>query len=196
ELMARVEELDAALERVNQQIEREVASGTNPFWGKAIELLQTIPGVGLYVAQTIVSEMGVEMNRFPSDRHLSSWAAMCPGNHESAGKRKSGKTRKGNKHLRVALVQAAWAATHTKETYLAAQYRRLVKRKGKSRALIAVGHSILVIIYHVLAQQLSYQELGGDHFGRQNLEKQRGLFIRRLEALGVKVTVEELPLAA
>ena len=136
------------------------------------------------------------MNCFPSEKHLSSWAGMCPGNHESAGKRKSGKTRKGNKHLRVALVQAAWAATHTKETYLAAQYWRLVKYKGKHRALVAVGHSILVIVYHVLARQLSYQELGTDYFDKQNLEKQRRLFIRKLEALGVKITVEELPLAA
>jgi len=196
ELVARVEELDAALKRVNQQVEQEVTSGANPFWGKSIELLETIPGVGERVAQTIISEIGVEMNCFPSEKHLSSWAGMCPGNHESAGKRKSGKTRKGNKHLRVALVQAAWAATHTKETYLAAQYWRLVKYKGKHRALVAVGHSILVIVYHVLARQLSYQELGTDYFDKQNLEKQRRLFIRKLEALGVKVTVEELPLAA
>jgi len=196
ELVARVEELDAALKRVNQQVEQEVTSGANPFWGKSIELLETIPGVGERVAQTIISEIGVEMNCFPSEKHLSSWAGMCPGNHESAGKRKSGKTRKGNKHLRVALVQAAWAATHTKETYLAAQYWRLVKYKGKHRALVAVGHSILVIVYHVLARQLSYQELGTDYFDKQNLEKQRRLFIRKLEALGVKITVEELPLAA
>ena len=196
ELVARVEELDAALKRVNQQVEQEVTSGANPFWGKSIEFLETIPGVGERVAQTIISEIGVEMNCFPSEKHLSSWAGMCPGNHESAGKRKSGKTRKGNKHLRVALVQAAWAATHTKETYLAAQYWRLVKYKGKHRALVAVGHSILVIVYHVLARQLSYQELGTDYFDKQNLEKQRRLFIRKLEALGVKVTVEELPLAA
>lgn len=152
--------------------------------------------MGERVAQTIVSEIGVEMNRFPSVKHLSSWAGMCPGNYESAGKRKGGKTRKGNKHLRVTLVQAAWAATHTKESYLAAQYWRLVKYKGKKRALIAVGHSILVIIYHVLARQLSYQELGGDYFYRQNVERQRGIFIRKLEALDVRVTVEELPLAA
>src|SRR6185369_14259299 len=196
ELVARVEELDAALARVGRQIEQEVTSGANPLWGKAIELLQTIPGVGECVAQTIVSEIGVEMEHFPSDRHLSSWAGMCPGNHQSGGKRKSGKARKGNKHLRVALVQAAWAANHTKDTYLAGQYRRLVKHKGKSRALIAVGHSILVIVYHVLARQSSYQELGGDYFDRQNVERQRGIFIRKLEALGVKVTVEELPLAA
>ncbi len=196
ELVARVEELDAALGRVNEEIKREVEGSENPFLGKAIELLQTIPGIGERVAQVIVSEIGAEMNRFPTERHLASWAGVCPGNHESAGKRKSGKTTKGNVHLRTALVQAAWAATHTKETYLAAQYRRLVKHKGKQRALVAVGHSILVIIYHVLAKQSSYQELGGDYFDKQNLESQRKLYVRKLESLGVKVTIEELPLAA
>ncbi len=161
ELVKRVEELDAALARVNEEIKREVETSENPFLGKAIELLQTIPGVGERVAQVIVSEIGVDMKRFPTERHLSSWAGICPGNHESGGKRKSGKTTKGNGALRTALVQAVWAATHTKETYLAAQYRRLVRHKGKQRALVAVGHTLLVIIYHVLAKESSYQELGG-----------------------------------
>ena len=196
ELVNRVEELDAALKRVNEEIKREVEASENPFLGKAIELLQTIPGIGERAAQVIVSEIGVDMTRFPTDRHLSSWAGMSPGNWESAGKRKSGKTTKGNVHLRADLVQEAWAATHSKGTYLAAQYRRLVKHKGKQRALVAVGHSILGIIYHVLARQSSYYELGGDYFDKQNLESQRKLFIRKLESLGVKVTIEELPLAA
>lgn len=196
ELVARVEESDAALRRVNQEIEREVAASENPFLGKAIELLQTIPGIGERVAQVIVAEIGVEMNCFPSEKHLASWAGICPGNHESGGKRKSGKTTKGNICLRTALVQAAWAATHTKETYLAAQYRRLVKYKGKQRALVAVGHSILVIIYHVLAKESSYQELGGDYFDKKNVESQCKLFVRKLEMLGMKVTIEELPIAA
>lgn len=196
EFINRVEELDAALGRVNEEIKREVEASENPFLGKAIELLQTIPGVAERGAQVIVSEIGIQMNCFPTERHLSSWAGMCPGNHESAGKRKKGKTTKGNLYLRTALVQAAWAATHQKETYLAAQYRRLIKRLGKQRALVAVGHSILVIIHHVLDKHSSYQELGGDYFDKQNLESQRKLFIRKLESLGVKVTIEELPLAA
>jgi transposase len=107
----------------------------------------------------MTSEIGVDMSRFPSALHLSSWAGMCPGNNESAGKRKSGKTTKGSIYLKEALVQAAWAASHTKDTYLSAQYRRLAKRLGKKRALIAVGHSLLVMVYHVLARQASYQEL-------------------------------------
>ena len=195
ELLKRVEELDAALLRAGEEIRREIETAENHFLGEAIELLQTIPGIGERVAQVIVSEIGVDMTRFPDARHLSSWAGMCPGNHESAGKRKSGRTTKGKRQLRTALVQAAWAATHQKNTCLSSLYRRLVKSKGKQRALVAVGHSMLVIIYHVLARQASYQELGGDYFEKQNIERQRTLFVRRLEMLGVKVTIEELPLA-
>jgi transposase len=196
ELLRRYEEVESAIARVEEQIEEEVATCPDPFVSEAVPLLETIPGVGATVAQTIVSEIGVEMDRFPTDAHLSSWGGMCPGNNESAGKRKSGKTRKGSCYLRAALTQAAWAASHQKGTYLAAQYRRLVKRLGKKKALVAVGHSILVIIYHVLKNHASYEELGGDYFDRQQVEQQRARLIRRLEALGLKVTVEELPIAA
>lgn len=196
ELLDRYDELEAALLPVTEQIEREVAEGPDPFVREAMQLLQTIPGVGERVAEAIVSEIGVDMTRFPTDAHLASWAGVCPGNNESAGKRKSGKTTKGNIHLRAALIQAAWAATHTKQTYLAAQYRRLVKPKGKKRALVAVGHSLLVIAYHLLSRRASYRELGGDYFDGRNVEVQRTRLIRKLEALGVKVTIEALPVAA
>jgi len=196
ELLDRYEELEAALARASEEIKREVAKCADPFVAEAVELLQTIPGVGQRVAEVIVSEIGVDMRRFPSDRHLASWAGMCPGSNESAGKRKSGRTTKGSVYLRNALVQAAWAATHTKETYLAAQYQRLAKRKGKNRALVAVGHSILVIIYHVLLRKESYSELGGDYFDQRNVEVQRHRLVRQLERLGVKVTLEALPVAA
>lgn len=196
ELLDRYDELEAAILRVNEQIRREVAEGPDPFVREAMQLLQTIPGVGERVAEAIVSEIGVDMSRFPTDGHLASWAGMCPGNHESAGKRKSGKTTKGNIHLRAALTQAAWAATRSKQTYLAAQYRRMVKPKGKKRALVAVGHSLLVIAYHLLSRRASYQELGGEYFDRRNVEVQRMRLIRKLEALGVKVTIESLPVAA
>jgi transposase len=158
--------------------------------------LETIPGVGERVAETMVSEIGVDMRRFPSAHHLSSWAGMCPGNNESGGKRRSGKTTKGSLYLREALVQAAWAASHTKNTYLSAQYRRLAKPLGKKKALVAVGHSLLGMIYHVLARQMSYQELGGDYFDKQNVETQRQRLIPRLEATGLRVTVEEIENAA
>jgi len=196
ELLTRYEEIEQAIERVERQIDEEVSQGPDPFVQEAVELLQTIPGIGESVAETIVSEIGVDMRRFATDGHLASWGGMCPGNNESAGKRKSGKTTKGSTYLRAALTQAAWAASHTKETYLAAQYQRLAKRMGKKKALVAVGHSILVIVYHVLANRASYQELGGDYFDRQTVVQQRTRLIRKLEALGLKVTVEELPVAA
>jgi transposase len=196
ELLGRYEELEAAVGRASAQIAQEVARSSDPFVPEAMKLLQTIPGVGERIAETIISEIGVEMCRFATDAHLASWAGMCPGNNESAGKRRSGKTTKGSVYLRAALVQAAWAASHTKQTYLAAQYRRLVKRMSKKKALVAVGHSLLVIIYHVLKNRASYQELGGDYFDRQHVEVQRARLIRKLETLGLKVTVEELPQAA
>jgi transposase len=196
ELLDRYEELERSIEKVNEEISQEVESCRDPFVAKAIELLDSIPGVGEPVAQVIVSEIGVNMGQFASDKHLASWAGMCPGNNESAGKRKSGKTTKGSQYLRTALVQAAWAASRTKETYLSAQYQRLVKRMGKNKALVAVGHTILVIVYHVLARRQSYQELGGDYFDRQNVEAQQARLIHKLELLGLRVTVEKSGVAA
>jgi transposase len=196
ELLGRYQELAAALDRVNGQIRKEVAESPDPFVAEAVRLLDTIPGVGEQVAETIIAEIGVDMSRFPSAGHLASWAGMCPGNNESAGKRRSGKTRKGSPYLRAMLVQAAWAASHTKGTYLSAQFRRLVRRMGKKKALVAVGHSILVIVYHVLSRRVSYAELGGDYFDRRNVEAQRQRLIRRLESLGLKVTIEDLGEAA
>ncbi len=196
ELLKHIDELAAAIVRANEELRAEVSRSTDPFVAEAVKLLETIPGIGQRIAETIISEIGVDMSRFPTDAHLASWAGMCPGNNESAGKRLSGKTNKGSTYLRDALIQAAWAATHTKQTYLAAQFRRLVRVKGKKRALIAVGHSILVIIYHLLSSKVSYTELGGDYFDRRNVEVQRTRLIRKLEALGVKVTVEALPEAA
>jgi transposase len=196
ELLGRYQELAAALDRVNGQIRKEVAESPDPFVAEAVRLLDTIPGVGEQVAETIIAEIGVDMSRFPSAGHLASWAGMCPGNNESAGKRRSGKTRKGSPYLRAMLVQAAWAASHTKGTYLSAQFHRLVRRMGKKKALVAVGHSILVIVYHVLSRRVSYAELGGDYFDRRNVEAQRQRLIRRLESLGLKVTIEELGEAA
>jgi len=196
ELLRGYEEAEAAIKRVEQQIDEEVSESADPFVRQAIKLLETIPGVGERVAETIVSEIGVKMSCFPSDRHLSSWAGMCPGHNESGGKRLTGKTTKGSIYLREALVQAAWAASHTKQTYLAAQYHRLAKRLGKKKALVAVGHSLLVIVYHVLAQKVSYKELGGDYFDQENVERQRQRLIHRLEAMGLKVTIEEVQNAA
>ena len=196
ELLGHYQELEAALERASEQIRKEVADNPDPFVAEAVQLLDTIPGVGERVAETIIAEIGVDMSRFPGAGHLASWAGMCPGNNESAGKRRNGKTRKGSPYLRAMLVQAAWAASHTKGTYLSAQFRRLVRRMGKKKALVAVGHSILVMVYHVLSRRVSYEELGGDYFDRRNADAQRQRLIRRLESLGLKVIVDELGQAA
>jgi transposase len=196
ELLARHEELEAALARVKEQIRRQIAESSDPFVAEAVQLLDTIPGVAEKAAETIIAEIGVDMSRFPSAGHLASWAGMCPGNNESAGKRRSGKTNKGNPYLRTALTQMAWAASHSKGTYLAAQFHRLIRRMGKKKALIAVGHSILVIIYHILSKRVGYQDLGEDYFDRHNTDVQRRRLIRRLESLGLKVTAEEIPQVA
>ena len=196
ELLDQYDQGEVALQRVAERIRQEVDKRADPFVPEAIKLLDTIPGVGETVAQIMVAEVGVDMEQFPSADHLASWAGMCPGNNESAGKRRSGKTTKGSRYLRAALVQATWAASHQKETYLAAQYKRLVKRMGKKKALIAVGHSILVIAYHVLQNRTPYQDLGGDYFARRNVDKQRKRLVRQLESLGVKVTIAEIKEAA
>jgi transposase len=123
-----------------------------------------VPGIDRRTAEVVLAEVGPNVGPFPSDQDLASWAGMCPGNEESAGKRRSGRTTKGNRRLRAALVQAAWAASHTKRSYLGAQYRRLAGRRGKKRALVAVGHSILVILYHLLKDGRPYSDLGRDFF--------------------------------
>jgi transposase len=196
QLLDQYEQGAAALQRVEARIGQEVDNSADPFVPEVGQLRDTLPGVGETVAQIIVAESGVDMTRFPTANHLASWAGMCPGNNESAGKRKSGKTTKGSRYLRAALVQAAWAATHQKGTYLAAQYKRLVRRMGKKKALVAVGHSILIMVYHVLQTRTQYQDLGGDYFDRRNVDKQRKRLIRQLESLGVKVTIEEVKEAA
>jgi transposase len=165
-------------------------------WAQAIVLLCSIPGISRRAAEVILAEIGLDMSRFPSAGHLASWAGMCPGNHESAGKRLSGRTRKGSPWLRKILVEAAHAAAHTKNTYLAAQYRRLAARGGPKKAMVAVGHSILVIIYHVLRDQKAYSELGGNYFDERNRQATERRLVRRLEKLGYEVSVKPAAPAA
>ena len=196
QMLNQYDTVEEAIKRVEAKIGEEVEESADPFVKEAVRLLDTIPGVAQIAAEIIVSEIGVDMNQFASDKQLASWAGMCPGNNESAGKRRSGKTRKGNRYLRAVLVQAAWVASHQKETYLAAQYKRMVKRMGKKKALVAVGHTILVIVWHVLKKKTSYEELGGDYFDRRYKDQQKKRLIRQLESLGLKVTIEELEQAA
>jgi transposase len=182
--------LEELIGRLGGRIEEALA----PF-AEAEQRLQTIPGVSQRVAETVLAEIGPRMEQFPSADHLASWAGMCPGNNESAGKRRSGRITKGNRWLKRILVQAAWATSHTKGTYLAAQYRRLSKRRGCKRALVAVGHTLLVFIYHVLRRGTTYQELGADFLERLEPARLTRQLVKRLEALGHKVTLEPCPAA-
>jgi transposase len=156
----------------------------------AVERLATIPGVDQRAAQAIIAETGVDLAPFASAAQLASWAGMCPGNNESAGKHKSGKTTKGNRWLREVLVQSAWPASRAKNTYLSAQFRRLAGRRGKKRAAMAVGHTLLVMIFHLLKGKTSYRELGADYFDRLDQERVTRGLVRRLEGLGLKVTLQ------
>jgi transposase len=192
ELLCQIDSLDETIER----FDGEIQDYCRPF-EDAIERLDTIPGVARETAEVIVSEIGVDMSRFPTADHLASWAGLAPGNHESAGKRLSGKTTKGNKALVAALTQAAWAASHTKNTYLSAQYRRLAVRRGRKKALVAVAHSILIIAYHLIKEEETYQDLGSNYFDRRNPEATEKRLVRRLEQLGYKVNLDRfLPIAA
>jgi len=160
---------------------------------QAVALLDTIPGVDVRLAQVIVAELGTDMTRFPTDRHAAAWAGLAPGNYESAGKRYSGRVRDGNQSLRTALVQGAWAAAHTKDTYLAAQYHRLIGRRGKRRALVAVAHSIIVIAFHMLRDHVPYRELGGNYFDERKKEAVTDRLIKRITKLGYSVSLTPLP---
>jgi transposase len=183
--LAHVDFLDAALERVSAEIRERL----RPL-GAAVARLDTIPGVGERTAEVILAEIGADMGRFPTARHLASWAGMCPGNHESAGKRTSGRTRRGSRWLRSALIEAAQAAARTKDTYLAAQYRRLAARRGKKKAAVAVGHTILALAYYLLTRERTYHDLGVAYFDERDRQALERRLVRRLEGLGYKVAIE------
>jgi hypothetical protein len=220
EHLRHIDEVDASITRVTQEIGRrlslpdpppegEQGTGQGPEepsaqssepedapaqapldWQEAVSLLDSIPGINERAAQCILAEIGLDMTRFASDKHLASWAGVCPGNHESAGKRLSGKTRKGDPWLRRVLVQAAHGAAHSKKTYLAAQYWRLASRRGPKRAAMAVAHSILVISYHVLRDRTPYRELGGNFFDERDRQATEKRLVRRLEGLGYHVELQ------
>ena len=184
-LMSHLDSLEGLIAGFSARIEAVM-----PPFAVAVERLTTIPGVDQRTAESLVAEIGTDMERFPTADHLASWAGMSPGNDQSAGKRRSGRTTKGDRWLRQTLTQAAWAASHTKETYLAAQYHRLAARRGKKRAIVAVGHTLLIIVYHVLKQQTTYVELGADYLDRLDPDRLTRQLVKRLEKLGHKVTLE------
>jgi transposase len=180
-----IDDLDALIKQLDEEIKRRML----PF-EEDLERLDTIPGVARRTAEQILAEIGTDMNQFPSAAHLCSWAGLAPGNHESAGKRKSGRTTKGNQKLRSALVEAARAAARTKNTYLSSQYRRIAARRGANRAAVAVAHSILTITYHLLKRKQTYVELGTNYYEQRQRDRVVKQAIRKLETLGFKVTVE------
>jgi transposase len=183
-----IDALDAAIAR----IDREVEASIEPF-RTAVEQVSTVPGVKSLAAQTILSEIGIDMSRFPSSGHLISWACICPRSDESAGKRRSTRIRKGSPWLKTTLVQCAWAATRRKDSYLNAQYHRIRARRGPKKAIIAVAASILTAIYHMLRDGTMYQDLGPNHFDAHAKERQKNRLLKRLADLGYAVELMPLP---
>jgi transposase len=185
QILAHIDFLDEAINRLSDEIEQRIA----PFAAQR-DLLMSIPGIKQRTAEVLIAEIGVDMTAFPTPKHLASWAKMCPGNDESAGKRRSGKTGKGNKWLRATLTEAATAAGRTKHSYLHAQYRRLRGRRGHSKAVTAVGHSILTAAWHMLQTGELYNDPGSDYFTRQHPDRITRRLVRQLEALGHTVTLQ------
>jgi len=186
ELLNHLEYLESRIEGFSRRIE-EVS---RPF-APAIAKVATLPGFDQRSAQNVVAEIGADMDTFPSAQHLASWAGVCPGNNESAGKRKSGKTTKGNRWLGSALSQSAWAAARKKDSYFQAQYRRLAGRRGKKRAIVAVAHSLLTIIYHMLKDASEYRELGCHYFDKLNAHRLLPHLLKRIKDMGYQVTLQE-----
>lgn len=182
--LRQIDALDAAIADIDQEVNREL----DPF-RQAVRQLRTIPGVSDLTAQVIVSEIGIDMTRFPTAGHLISWAGLCPRNDESAGKRRSNRLRKGAPWLKTTLVQCAWAATHKKASYLRTQFQRLTRKRGPKKAICAVAASILTAVYHMLRDGTFYQDLGEDHFQRETPEAHAARLARQITRLGFNCTV-------
>jgi transposase len=187
--------LDGLNERL-AALDAEIRRLTSPHEG-IIQRLAGIPGIDRRTAEVILAEIGPDVTPFPTAQHLASWACLCPGNNITGGKRRSGRTRRGQNWLRAALVEAAWSASHSKASYFSSQFHRLRARRGEKRAAVAVAHSILIVVYHLLAKpEEVYQELGADFFLKRNPERERERAVRRLEGLGFSVTLAPVPAAA
>jgi transposase len=185
EQLALVDSVEASIQRVNDEIARRLQPH-----GDLFERLDEIPGIGPRIIQIVLAEIGPDVRRFPSAAHLASWAGLCPGNHESAGHQRTGRTRKGNPWLRTALVEAAQAAARVKSSYLGAQFRRLAARRGVKRALVAVAHSLLVIIYSLLTRGSTYADLGTGFFDQRDRQHTTTRLVARLQRLGYQVNLD------
>jgi transposase len=179
-----------AMEKILLGVERKIREKIERDYKQEDELLQTIPGVKEN-ASTVIAEIGVDMDIFPNEMHLSSWSGVCPGNNESAGKKKPGSTTYGNKCLKTMLIEFAWVASRTRGTYLRSKYHSLVGRRGKKRALVALGHKILIMCYHILKYKRPYKELGVDYLDQRRKDKIARSYIKRLNHLGYEVTLQE-----
>lgn len=186
-----IDELSALDQRLNRLDER-IRAQMKPH-AEAIRRLSTIPGIEETSAWTLIAELGADMNQFPSGSHAASWAGLCPGHAESAGKRQSGRTRKGNRYLRRMLVQSAWTITRKKDCFFTALFLRIATRRGMKRAAMAVAHRMLVIAWHILREGTEYRELGGDHYDRRDRQKAAQRLTQRLERLGFAVTLAQPP---
>lgn len=172
-----------------EQVSQEVSERMAPLEDE-LERLDEIPGIGRRVAEEVLAEIGTDMSRFPTANHLASWAGLCPGNNESAGKRKSGRSRHGNKWVHSTLVEAAWSASRTKDTYLSAQHRRIAPRRGQKRAVVAVAHTIIIDIYHMLRNGTRYRDLGASFFRERAHHSHLDRAVRHIESLGYKVNLQ------
>lgn len=185
ELLVHLDELNAHIKNLDDEIDNFM----KPEEKKASEAIQSIPGIGNTSAQAVVSVIGTNMNRFPTDSHIASWAGLCPGDHESAKKRKSGKTRKGNALLRSTLVTCAHSAVRNKQSYFYTQFMRISAHRGKKRAYVAVAHSMLIAIYHILKDGMVFKDLGADYYNQFNKERKINAYLKKLKALGWEAPV-------
>lgn len=185
ELLMHLDELNAHIKNLDDEIDNFM----KPEEKKASETSQSIPGIGNTSAQAIISVIGTDMSRFPTDSHIASWAGLCPGDNESAKKRKSGKTRKGNALLRSTLVICAHSAVRNKQSYFYAQFMRISAHRGKKRAYVAVAHSMLIAIYHILADGIVFKDLGADYYNQFNKERKINAYLKKLKALGWEAPV-------
>lgn len=185
ELLKHVDELDAHIEHLNQEIDNHM----KPDEKQAVNAIKDVTGLGVKSAQAVISVIGTDMERFPTDAHISSWAGLCPGDNESAKKRRSGKTRKGNCLLRTTLIVCAHSAAKVKNSYFRAQFQRISAHRGSKKAYVAVAHSMLVAIYHILKDGATFQDLGADYYNQFNKERKITAYLKKLKALGWEMPV-------